>query len=113
MPEYQDAGSIPSLTPAEAHFRVQEEGAVLIDVREPEEYRSGHAEGAVNVPLSSFREHYQDIARQGDVLLICHIGQRSLMAAAFMRKQGWKRIFNVDGGTDEWEAMRLPMTYPG
>jgi rhodanese-related sulfurtransferase len=113
MPEYHNAGSIPSLTPAEAHVRVQEEGATLIDVREPEEYLSGHAQGAVNVPLSSFRDHYLDISRQGDVLLICHIGQRSLMAAAFMRKQGWERIFNVDGGTDEWEAMRLPMTYPG
>jgi hypothetical protein len=34
------------------------------------------------------------------------------MAAAFMRNQGWERIFNIEGGTDEWEAMRLPMIYP-
>jgi rhodanese-related sulfurtransferase len=113
MPEFADASSIPSITPAEACRRVQAGGAALIDVREPEEYLAGHAEGAVNVPLSSFREHYQDIARQVDVLLICHIGQRSLMAAVFMRNQGWRQVFNVDGGTDEWESMRLPMTYPG
>jgi rhodanese-related sulfurtransferase len=112
MPEYSDSRSVPSITPAEARRRVQEEGAALIDVREPEEYLTGHAERAVNVPLSSFREHYQDISRQGDVLLICHVGQRSLMAAAFMRNQGWGQVFNVEGGTDEWEAMRLPMTYP-
>jgi rhodanese-related sulfurtransferase len=112
MPDYSDARSIPSVTPAEASRRVREEGAALIDVREPEEYLAGHAEGAVNVPLSSFREHYQDIPRQGEVLLICHVGQRSLMAAAFMRNQGWGRVFNVEGGTDEWEAVRLPMCYP-
>ena len=113
MLDYSDARSIPSVTPAEACRRVQEERAALIDVREPEEYLGGHAEGAVNVPLSSFREHYQDIPTQGEVLLICHVGQRSLMAAAFMRNQGWGRVFNVEGGTDEWEAMRLPMSYPG
>jgi rhodanese-related sulfurtransferase len=113
MPEYFDARSIPSISPGEARQRVQEEEAALIDVRESEEYLAGHAEGAVNIPLSSFRERYQDIPQQGDVLLICHVGQRSLMAAAFMRNQGWRHVFNVEGGTDEWEAMRLPMTYPG
>jgi len=89
-----------------------ERGATLIDVREPLEYFAGHAEGAISIPLSVFRERYQEISGRGDILLICHVGQRSLMAANFMRSQGWQQVYNVDGGTDEWEAMRLPMQHP-
>jgi rhodanese-related sulfurtransferase len=115
MPEYyfpKDARSIPGISPAEAWRRLQDEGATLIDVREPEEFATGHAEGAISIPLSVFSERYQEIMPDGDLLLICHVGQRSLMAAIFMRSQGRDRIFNVEGGTDVWEAMKVPMQYP-
>jgi rhodanese-related sulfurtransferase len=108
-----DARSVPGISPAEAWQRIQDEGATLIDVREPEEFAGGHAEGAVSIPLSVFRERHQEIPLAGDLLVICHVGQRSLMAAIFMRNQGREHVFNVDGGTDAWEAMRLPMHYPG
>ncbi len=116
MPEHYfpgDARSIPGISPAEAWQRMRDEGATLIDVREPQEFAEGHAEGAISIPLSVFRERHQEISPAGDVLVICHMGQRSLMAAAFMRNQGRGHIFNVEGGTDAWEAMRLPMQYPG
>ena len=115
MPEHfsRDARSIPGISPAEAWQRMRDEGATLIDVREPQEFALGHAEGAISIPLSVFRERHQEISASGDVLVICHVGQRSLMAAAFMRNQGREHIFNVEGGTDAWEAMKLPMHYPG
>jgi rhodanese-related sulfurtransferase len=116
MPDHyfpSGARSIPGISPAEAWHRMQDEGATLIDVREPQEFALGHAEGAISIPLSVFRERYQEISPAGDVLVICHVGQRSLIAAAALRNQGREHIFNVEGGTDAWEAMRLPMQYPG
>ena len=116
MPEqhHGEKGSIPSVTPKQAWQLITEGGATLIDVREPLEYTLGHAEGALSIPLSVFAERYQQIPRTGDILLICHVGQRSLTAAEFIHRQGWQRVFNVEGGTDEWQAMKLPMRHgPG
>ncbi|MGO8950219.1 MAG: rhodanese-like domain-containing protein [Ktedonobacterales bacterium] len=114
MPEQQyqrDNKPIPSISPRSAWQLMTESGATLIDVREPSEYSVGHAEGAISIPLSVLGERHQEIPRVGDTLLICHVGQRSLTAAAFMRRQGWERVFNVEGGTDQWAAAGLPMRY--
>ncbi len=112
MPEqknHPNLDSISSVTPIQAWQLMAEGGATLIDVRERPEYAFGHAEGAVSIPLSVFAERYLEIPRTGDILFICHVGQRSLTAATFMRRQGWERVYNVEGGTDEWQAMKLPM----
>ncbi len=104
---------IPQITVREALTRLNDAGVqprpVLVDVREEWEYMGGHAAGAVNVPLSQFRERFRDIPAEDDILLICHVGERSLMAAQFLRLQGFAHVSNVDGGTDEWEAAHLPL----
>src|SRR5262249_51249482 len=112
MPQQQyspDWDSIPGLSPEQAWQRMNKGGATLVDVREPDEYSILHAEGAISIPLSVLEERYQEIPREGDLLLICHIGERSLLAAAFLRRLGWDQIFNVEGGTDQWEASKLPL----
>jgi rhodanese-related sulfurtransferase len=101
--------SIPGVSPEQAWQRLQQGIAVLVDVREPDEYALLHAERAISMPLSVLGERYQEIPREGDLLLICHIGERSLLAAAFLRRLGWDQVFNVEGGTDQWEASRLPL----
>jgi rhodanese-related sulfurtransferase len=109
----EDAAMIPNISAREAYARLTDAAAkpmpVLVDVREIEEYAGGHAVGAVNIPLSEFRERFTEVPRDRDVLLICHTGQRSMMAANFLQHQGVTRVANVDGGTDEWEAAKLPM----
>lgn len=110
------SGQVPELSAREAYQRLtqpaESEGApepALIDVREVWEFREGHAAGAVNIPLSTFRQRVGELPRDRDVLFICHLGSRSMMAAKFARQQGVARVFNVDGGTDAWEAAHLPM----
>lgn len=110
------SGQVPELSAREAYARLSqpaaEEGApepALIDVREVWEFRAGHAAGAVNIPLSAFRARVGEVPRDRDVLFICHVGERSMMAARFARQQGVARVFNVDGGTDAWAAAGLPM----
>jgi rhodanese-related sulfurtransferase len=104
-----DWDSIPGLSPEQAWQRMNEGDAILVDVREPDEYSLIHAEGAISIPLSVLAERYQEITRERDLLLICHVGERSLVAAAFLRRLGWNRVFNVEGGTDLWEASKLPL----
>lgn len=108
-----DLPSIPEISVREAWHRIQTEtssgGPILVDVREREEYLAGHAASAVNIPLSELRDRETEVPRDRDVLLICHVGQRSLFAARYLRAQGIERVVNVDGGTDAWEYTRQPM----
>lgn len=109
----QRSAQVPGISVREAWQRLtQADGtsqAVLIDVREVWEFSDGHAQGAINVPLSQFRERYTEVPRDRDVLMICHVGGRSLQAARFLQTKGVTRVANVEGGTDDWEAQGLPM----
>jgi rhodanese-related sulfurtransferase len=107
------ASGVTELTVREAFARLSETEAepapLLVDVRETWEYDDGHARGAISLPLSTFRERFVELPRDRDLLFICHLGQRSMVAAKFMRKQGVMDVFNVEGGTDAWEAAQLPI----
>lgn len=77
------------------------EGAVLFDVREPDEYVAGHVAGAILVPLGEVPARVAEFPSEGDVHLICRSGARSGQAAEFLRGQGIAAI-NVIGGTMGW-----------
>lgn len=81
------------------------EGAHLVDVREMNEWRNGHAAGAIHLPLSNFRA--EDVPK-GMVLIICAAGSRSLKAAEMLAARG-RAVSNVVGGTLAWQAAGLPM----
>lgn len=110
------ASKIPSVSPREAWERLSggETGSgnatpVLIDVREPWEYNSGHAKGAKNIPLSQLGRRLGEVPRNRDVLLICQSGHRSMTAANFLQQQGITQVTNVSGGTTVWRMHRLPL----
>lgn len=86
--------------------------AILVDVREPDEYAPRHAHGAVNIPMSEFIARIAEVPRDKDVLVICEHGNRSANVVRYLMRQGYTRTANVDGGTDAWEAAKLPMDYP-
>ena len=103
--------SIPSVNVKEAweQLSAQNTSAVLIDVREVHEFRSGHAKGAKNVPLSQLQRRIQEIPTNREILLICQSGHRSMQAAQFLQQQGREDVVNVTGGTSLWKLHKLPM----
>lgn len=104
---------VPAIGVREAWRRVSDGGdasaPALIDVREAWEYEGGHAKGAVNLPLSQLQQRQGEVPRDREVLFICQVGGRSLMAARYMRQHGVERVVNVDGGTEDWASQGLPM----
>ncbi len=103
---------VPSVTVRETQRRLtagEPPVPALIDVREPWEFASGHAPGAVSLPLGQLQARVAEVPRDRDVFLICHTGQRSATATRFLRAQGVEQSFNVEGGMDEWEAAHLPV----
>ena len=73
-------------------------GAVLIDVREDDEYSAGTIPGAVNIPLSEFTQSKQKIEQYTDILLFCRSGRRSEKAAKVLCNWTEKKFFCLDGG---------------
>jgi len=81
--------------------RRREQGAPVIDVREPDEYQEAHVPGATLIPLASVPDRLGDVPAAGDVLVICKTGARSLRAAEFLTAKGISAT-NVAGGTMAW-----------
>lgn len=84
------------------------DGAVVIDVREPYEYASGHVPGATLVPLGSLPAHAAGLPGDQPVYIICATGNRSLTAARFLAGRGVDAK-SVAGGTSRWMARGLPV----
>jgi rhodanese-related sulfurtransferase len=85
------------------------DGAVLVDVREPHEWRAGHAPNARHIPLQQLPEHLDALPRSAPVYLICRSGNRSHTAAAFLQRNGFERPVNVRGGIIAWQRAGLPI----
>src|SRR5260370_16362584 len=77
--------------------RRQTAGTLLLDVREDDEWATGHADGARHVPLGQIGASEQDLPRDREILLICRSGRRSAQAAQLLLESGHSAI-NVAGG---------------
>ena len=89
--------------------RRQDEGAVLVDVRESDEWRDGHAKGARHIPLGDLSRRVGELPKDRDILLICRSGNRSRTAAQLLQRAGYERVVNVQGGTTAWMRQSLPL----
>ncbi|GEN33438.1 MULTISPECIES: rhodanese-like domain-containing protein [Aneurinibacillus] len=82
----------------------QPKGKQIIDVREPNEYRSGHIQGARNIPLGQVKSAVNGIPKDRETYLICESGFRSSQAARILKKEGFKNLYNVSGGMKRWRG---------
>jgi rhodanese-related sulfurtransferase len=83
--------------------------ACLIDVREPDEWRAGHPPGAVHLPMMSVPARLSDVPATGDVVVVCRSGARSGQVVAYLRRQGFAHVRNLDGGLLGWVAAGRPL----
>ena len=83
---------------------LQNPDTFVVDVRLPEEYSTGHVDGAVNVPLLELPESVPELPEDRDalVLTVCQRGNISLTGALFLKSLGYKNVRSVTGGTDAW-----------
>lgn len=83
---------------------------LLVDVREPEEYRMGRVPGSQNIPLGTVHNHADELQGYERVFVYCAHGRRSQMAAQILKELGLKNIVCVAGtGMAEWEQAGYPV----
>jgi len=82
---------------------------VLIDVRTPGEFKSGHVAKAKNIPLNTISKKMSSIPKDKTVVLICRSGSRSGMAARQLANAGYENVINLKGGVMRWQGLGHPL----
>jgi len=85
--------------------RLESDGQVVVDVREPDEFAAGHVAGAVNLPLSQLRGRYGELPRDRLLAVYCQVGQRGYYAVRFLLQHAY-RAANLSGGWTTYQALR-------
>lgn len=111
VPALKGAGA-GSLLPNDAVVKINREKAVIVDVREPEEYVKGHITNAKNIPLSQLDERLPQAVKNKalPVILVCEKGHRAVRAQAQAKKLGYDNAQALAGGMKAWRDTGLPVT---
>jgi rhodanese-related sulfurtransferase len=108
-----DAARVSAVDVHEAARRLDQmpggRAPLLVDVREANEFAAVRIPGAVLLPLSELQTRYAELPRDRALLLHCAAGKRSLVAAEFLKRNGYADVTNVDGGIIEWQKAGLPV----
>lgn len=101
--------TIQEINPTTAQEWVRK-GAVLVDVREPDEVDrlAFDVPHILNLPLSSFEQRYKEIPQGQDVVMVCKGGGRSQRATGFMVNHGYQKVVNMQEGIAGWVRKGLP-----
>jgi rhodanese-related sulfurtransferase len=103
------ASSVPLvISPAQAKTEMQA-GAMLLDVRQPEEFAGGHIEGAVLIPLGDLSAHLGELPKDRLIIVQCQTGVRSAQGRDLLRQAGFAKVTSLEGGIQAWQAAGFPI----
>jgi len=93
---------------ADTAWQLIESGALLVDVRTPNEFAQGHLDNAINIPLDKVETGFKDIAKDRSIVVYCRSGNRSGIAMQSLVKQGFINVHN-GGGLSEMQKAQLDL----
>jgi rhodanese-related sulfurtransferase len=90
---------------------VNKENAVVLDVRERNEFLEGHIVDALNIPYTSLESRLDEISQHKEtpIVIACKMGQHSGAAGTLLQKNGFTNVTRLTGGYAEWRAQNLPV----
>jgi rhodanese-related sulfurtransferase len=101
---------VNDVSPTEAQKKLsQKSKPFLLDVRQPEEFRSGHISGAKLIPLGDLRTRMNELPKNQEILVVCRSGNRSMSATRQLASAGFN-VVNLRGGMIAWSHARLPVS---
>jgi thioredoxin 1 len=100
----------PLLSPSEFQAAIAKGDAILVDVRTPQEYGSGHIPGSINLDWTApdYEEKFASLDRGRPVLVYCAIGGRSDQARAYLYEKGYQ-VLELEDGIVSWKKAGLPL----
>ncbi len=100
------ASGVTNMNVSEFSKKITESGVVTLDVRTPDEFMTGHIEGAQNIDFQSgsFETQIQSLDKNATYAVYCRSGNRSGQAAKIMHEAGFHNVYNLDGGVIDWSS---------
>jgi rhodanese-related sulfurtransferase len=103
---------IKQLNPTEFTRMINQDRAVMVDVREAAAFKKGHILGARHIPLAELDRRADElkIKRDGPTLVYCQTGSTSLRAGKDLKNKGFEQVYALKGGVLAWLDAKLPLT---
>lgn len=100
------------IQPTNAVHLINHDDALVLDVRENNEFVGGHIINSVHIPLGTLQNRMNELEKYKSkpVIVGCRSGQRSASACATLKKQGFESVYNLSGGVMGWQNANLPLT---
>jgi rhodanese-related sulfurtransferase len=110
-PVFQLIHGVKTVNVWDAVQLINHESAVVIDVSEPNEFKTGHIPDAMNIPLTGLGGRVKELEKHKNkpIVLTCRSGNRSGRGAVTLRKQGFEKVYALNGGIVAWERDNLPV----
>ncbi|MCZ2723633.1 rhodanese-like domain-containing protein [Marinomonas sp. 15G1-11] len=107
---FESKGNAAALSPAAATTLINNEDAVVIDIRPATEFRTGHITNSINIPASTIKDQIDTLEKHKNtpIILVCKSGLTSGASASELQKSGFK-VFKLQGGITEWQSASLPL----
>lgn len=105
-------GGAENLSAAQATLLINREDALVLDVREANEWSAGHIAGARHITLGQLGKRLSELDKfkEKPIIVICATGNRSGSACGQLKKGGFTKVFNLAGGVSAWRDANLPLT---
>lgn len=105
-------GGANNLTPAAATLLINREDAIVLDVRESNEWSTGHIPGSRHIALGQLDKRIPEIEKfkARPIIVCCASGNRSGSACGKLKAAGFEKVFNLGGGIAAWADASLPVT---
>lgn len=100
---------LQSVSAAEARRLQLEEGAIVVDVRETHEWRSGHAPNAKHIPLGELERKMAQLPKEKTIIVTCASGMRSRTGSKKLLAHKFPHVLNLSGGMNAWRSAGLPI----
>jgi len=90
---------------------INHKNALVLDVREEDEYKAGHVLNSKLIPLGKLKGRISELEKYRDraIVVVCRSGVRSATACATLGKQGFTQAYNLSGGVNAWQKANLPL----
>ncbi|MEJ7793238.1 MAG: rhodanese-like domain-containing protein [Gaiellaceae bacterium] len=102
---------VPEVSAEDAFARSASGEAVIVDVRESDEWEAGHIPGALHIPLAELEARWPELRASDSVIAVCRSGNRSATATQALRSVGIDAA-NLSGGVKAWAGAELPLHAP-
>jgi len=78
---------------------LMKQGAIVVDVRTKDEFKSGHVKGAINIPLNTLPQRVKELNPNKPIITCCASGMRSASAKSILKSKGFEQVYNGGGWT--------------